>query len=81
MLAGECVPHHTLAGRYLHASNCSHRSAVHTVAATALAEQIEALVGEDDAYEQAQRHALALLEEGLHLGGRIESTRDEWHDR
>jgi hypothetical protein len=46
-----------------------------------LAEQIEALVGEDDAYEQAQRLALALLEEGLHLGGRIESTRDEWHDR
>jgi hypothetical protein len=46
-----------------------------------LAEQIEALVGEDDAYEQAQRHALALLEEGLHLGGRIESTRDEWHER
>jgi hypothetical protein len=46
-----------------------------------LAEQIEALVGEDEAYEQAQRHAFALLEEGLHLGGRIESTRDEWHDR
>jgi hypothetical protein len=46
-----------------------------------LAEQIEALVGEDDAYEQAQRRALALLEEGFHLGGRIESTRDEWHER
>jgi hypothetical protein len=39
------------------------------------------LVGEDDAYEQAQRRALALLEEGFHLGGRIESTRDEWHER
>ena len=46
-----------------------------------LAEQIEALVGEDDAYEQAQRRALALLEQGFHLGGRIESTRDEWHER
>jgi hypothetical protein len=46
-----------------------------------LAEQIEALVGEDDAYEQAQRRALALLDQGFHLGGRIESTRDEWHDR
>jgi hypothetical protein len=46
-----------------------------------LAEQIEALVGEDDAYEQAQRRALALLEQGFHLGGRIEATRDEWHER
>lgn len=46
-----------------------------------LAQQIEALVGEDDAYEQAQRRALALLEQGFHLGGRIESTRDEWHER
>jgi predicted transcriptional regulator len=46
-----------------------------------LAEQIEALVGEDEAYEQAQRRALALLEQGLHLGGRIEVTRDEWHER
>jgi hypothetical protein len=46
-----------------------------------LAEQIEVLVGEDNAYEQAQRQALALLEQGFHLGGRIESTRDEWHER
>jgi hypothetical protein len=46
-----------------------------------LAEQIEALVGEDDAYEQAQRRALALLDQGFHLGGRIEATRDEWHER
>lgn len=35
-----------------------------------LAAQIEALVGEDDAYEQAQRRALALLEQRFHLGGR-----------
>jgi hypothetical protein len=46
-----------------------------------LAEQIEALVGEDEAYEQAQRRALALLDRGFHLGGRIEATRDEWHER
>jgi predicted transcriptional regulator len=46
-----------------------------------LARQIEALVGEDDAYEQAQRRALALLDQGFHLGGRIESTRDQWHER
>jgi predicted transcriptional regulator len=46
-----------------------------------LAEQIEALVGGDEAYEHAQRRALALLDRGFHLGGRIESTRDEWHER
>ena len=46
-----------------------------------LAEQIEALVGQDEAYEQAQRRALALLDRGLHLGGRIVATRDEWHER
>jgi hypothetical protein len=31
------------------------------------------------AYERAQRRALALLDQGFHLGGRIEATRDEWH--
>jgi hypothetical protein len=46
-----------------------------------VAAQIETLVGEVDAYEQAHRRALALLDEGLSLGGRIESTRDEWHER
>ena len=46
-----------------------------------LAAQIETLVGEDDAYEQAHRRALALLEHGLSLGGKTGSARDEWHDR
>ena len=46
-----------------------------------LRQQIETLVGEDDAYEQAQRRAFALLDRGFHLGGRIEVTRDEWHER
>jgi len=46
-----------------------------------LAEQIETLVGEDESYEQARRRALALLDSGFHLGGRIESSRDEWHER
>ncbi len=46
-----------------------------------LAEQIETLVGEDESYEQARRRALALLESGFHLGGRIETSRDEWHER
>lgn len=46
-----------------------------------LASQIEFLVGEDDAYERAQRQALALLDRGFHLGGEITATRDEWHER
>jgi predicted transcriptional regulator len=46
-----------------------------------LAQQIETLVGQDDAYDQAQRRAFALLDRGFHLGGRIEATRDEWHER
>ena len=46
-----------------------------------LAAQIETLVGEDEAYEQARRRAIALLDKGFHLGGRIEATRDEWHER
>ena len=46
-----------------------------------LAGQIEALVGEDEAYEQAQRRALALLDQGFHLGGVIRASRDELHER
>jgi len=46
-----------------------------------LAEQIEILVGEEEAYERAQRQATELLDQGFHLGGVIQSTRDEWHER
>jgi hypothetical protein len=46
-----------------------------------LAQQIETLVGEDDAYDRAQQQAFALLERGLPLGGEITATRDEWHER
>lgn len=46
-----------------------------------LAEQIEILVGEEEAYEKAQRQATVLLEQGFHLGGVIRSSRDEWHER
>jgi hypothetical protein len=46
-----------------------------------LAEQIEALVGEDESYERAKRQALALLDKGFSLGGVIRGTRDEWHER
>jgi hypothetical protein len=46
-----------------------------------LAQQIEILVGEDEAYERARHQAEALLDRGFHLGGRIRASRDEWHER
>jgi hypothetical protein len=46
-----------------------------------LARQIEILVGEEEAYERAERQAMAMLEQGFHLGGRIRPTRDELHER
>ncbi len=46
-----------------------------------LARQIEMLVGEEEAYERAERQALALLDEGFHLGGKARVSRDELHER
>lgn len=46
-----------------------------------LAEEIEKLVGEEDAWERSERSALALLEHGFQLGGLITASRDELHDR
>lgn len=46
-----------------------------------VADCISKLVGEDDAYEQSQRRALAMLDRGFHLGGQIAASRDEWHER
>lgn len=46
-----------------------------------LSEQIEVLVGEEEAYERAERQATTLLDHGFHLGGVIRASRDEWHDR
>jgi len=46
-----------------------------------LAAQIESLVGEDEAYQHAERQAMALLDKGFSLGGVIRGTRDEWHER
>jgi hypothetical protein len=46
-----------------------------------LAQQIEILVGEDDAYDRAERQARALLDKGFRLGGVIRATRDELHER
>ncbi len=46
-----------------------------------LAEQLETLVGEDDAYERAKREALALMKKGFHLGGKHTLDRDALHER
>lgn len=46
-----------------------------------VARQIETLVGEEEAYERAKRKALALLDQGFHLGGTIRASRDELHER
>jgi hypothetical protein len=43
--------------------------------------QIDALVDEDEAYERAKRHALALLDQGFHLGGRHRIDRGVLHER
>ena len=46
-----------------------------------LARQIEILVGEEEAYERAERRAISLLDQGFHLGGIIRASRDELHER
>src|SRR5258708_28928549 len=46
-----------------------------------LARQIEVLVGEEEAYERAERQARTLLDHGFHLGGLIPVGRDEVHER
>jgi hypothetical protein len=46
-----------------------------------LAHQIEVLVGEEEAYERAERQAMTLLDQGFHLGGVIRVGRDELHER
>jgi hypothetical protein len=46
-----------------------------------LAQQIEILVGEEEAYERAERQAVALLDEGFHLGGGTPTSREELHER
>ena len=46
-----------------------------------LARQIELLIGEEEAYERAERQARALLDQGFHLGGVAPASRDELHER
>ena len=46
-----------------------------------VARQIEILIGEEEAYERAEREAMTLLEQGFHLGGVIRASREELHER
>jgi len=46
-----------------------------------IAQEIEFLVGEEEAYERAEQQAMALLDKGFHLGGVIRTSRDAWHER
>jgi len=46
-----------------------------------IAAQIESLINEDEAYEQAKSHALALLDQGFHLGGRHGIDRSVLNER
>lgn len=46
-----------------------------------LSRQIEALVGEEEAYERARSEAMKLLEKGFHLAGARRASRDELHER
>ena len=46
-----------------------------------LAQQIEILVGDEEAYARAERQASALLDKGFHLGGVIQVSREEMHER
>jgi len=46
-----------------------------------LAQQIESLVEDDDAYVHSERQAIALLDKGFHLGGVIKASREKLHAR
>jgi hypothetical protein len=46
-----------------------------------LAQQIEVLVGEEEAYERAAREAVALLDKGFHLGASPSASREDLHER
>jgi hypothetical protein len=46
-----------------------------------VAEQVEALVDADEAYERAAASAIARMKRGFHLGGGPLVSRDELHER
>jgi hypothetical protein len=42
---------------------------------------MEILVGAEEAYARSESSALALLDEGFHLGGLMTASRDDLHER
>jgi hypothetical protein len=46
-----------------------------------LARQIAILFGEEEAYKRAERQAIALLDQGFHLGSVTRACRDELQER
>jgi predicted transcriptional regulator len=46
-----------------------------------IAHEIARMVSEDDAYQSAERSALARLDRGFHLGGEVPRDRDSLHER
>ena len=46
-----------------------------------VAEQVDKLVGEDDAYQQAMKRSLVLMKQGFHMGGVHHWDRESLHDR
>lgn len=46
-----------------------------------LAGELKRLVAEDEGYDRARRKAVAHLRSGFALGGKVTSTRGQWHER
>ena len=46
-----------------------------------LTQYLKRILQEEETYADAHKRALTLLDQGFHLGGKILSTRDEWHER
>lgn len=46
-----------------------------------LAQEIERLVGEEEAYARAEQRAAEILDRGFHMGGAIPASREELHER
>ncbi len=46
-----------------------------------LSDYVEQMVGEHRRFEEAKEAALAYLETGFHLGGKVRASREELHER
>ena len=46
-----------------------------------LGEELKQLIDKEEKYQRAKKKALAQLNTGFHLGGKIIATREELHER